>query len=294
MSRHFGLIEGIAIGQSFKDRVEMSVAGIHAPRVAGISGSQKEGADSIVVSGGYIDDQDFGNVIIYTGHGGNNPDNKRQTKDQQLTRGNKALAISCDNGYPVRVTRGADRKNPNAPTSGYRFDGLFAVTRYWQAKGKDGFKIWRFRLEKIDAPRDEKNATLPEGEINPDRVTTSVQRIVRSTVIANSIKKLYDDRCQICGIQIATLSGYYSEGCHIRPLGAGHNGPDTPDNVLCLCPNCHVRFDSYAFSIHLDLTVIDNVTGSKLAVLNVDPSHRISKEHLQYRFDLWRPELPGD
>jgi hypothetical protein len=28
------------------------------------------GAESIVVSGGYKDDNDFGDVIVYTGHGG--------------------------------------------------------------------------------------------------------------------------------------------------------------------------------------------------------------------------------
>jgi putative restriction endonuclease len=37
----------------------------------GIHGTAKEGADSIVVSGGYVDDRDMGDVIIYTGEGGN-------------------------------------------------------------------------------------------------------------------------------------------------------------------------------------------------------------------------------
>lgn len=32
------------------------------------------GADSIVVSGGYPDDADYGDEIIYTGHGGRDPD----------------------------------------------------------------------------------------------------------------------------------------------------------------------------------------------------------------------------
>ena len=293
MPRVFGPIDRIQVGQIFSNRKEASVLGVHAPPIAGISGSEREGADSLVVAGGYIDNQDFGNVIIYTGQGGNNPDNKRQVKDQQLTRGNKALAISCDKGLPVRVLRGASKKNQHAPNDGYRYDGLFSVTRYWQAKGTDGFKIWRFRLEKIDAPGDEADGTLPNGETNPDRIKTFVQRIVRSTSVAKSIKNLYEDRCQICNTQIQTICGYYSEGCHIRPLGAGHNGPDTPGNVLCLCPNCHVRFDNYAFTIHLDFTVIDNVTGSKFATLNVKPSHAISKEHLEYRIGLCQPELPG-
>ena len=41
--------------------------------MAGISGAERDGADSIVVSGGYEDDEDYGNVIVYTGAGGNDP-----------------------------------------------------------------------------------------------------------------------------------------------------------------------------------------------------------------------------
>jgi putative restriction endonuclease len=33
--------------------------------MAGISGAEREGADSIVVSGGYEDDEDCGNTIIW-------------------------------------------------------------------------------------------------------------------------------------------------------------------------------------------------------------------------------------
>ena len=36
---------------------------------------------------------------------------------------------------------------------------------------------------------------------------------------------------------------FLREAAHIRPLGAPHNGPDTLDNTLCLCPNHHVPFD---------------------------------------------------
>ncbi|WP_406603762.1 HNH endonuclease [Neolewinella aquimaris] len=27
------------------------------------------------------------------------------------------------------------------------------------------------------------------------------------------------------------------------PLGAPHNGPEDLSNLLCLCPNYHVKFD---------------------------------------------------
>jgi SAD/SRA domain len=59
--------------QHINDRVDLARSGVHPPRMKGISGSQNEGADSIVVSGGYEDDHDLGDVIIYTGEGGRDP-----------------------------------------------------------------------------------------------------------------------------------------------------------------------------------------------------------------------------
>lgn len=50
--RVFGHIAGVSVGETFPDRGAVHVAGIHNPPVAGISGSKKEGADSIVLSGG--------------------------------------------------------------------------------------------------------------------------------------------------------------------------------------------------------------------------------------------------
>jgi putative restriction endonuclease len=103
--RMFGPIPKIQPGAVFEDRAALGRAGIHPPTVAGISGSAAEGADSIVLNGGYEDDEDRGNVIIYTGHGGQNSSG-HQVQDQQMTRGNKALAVSRDERLPVRVSRG--------------------------------------------------------------------------------------------------------------------------------------------------------------------------------------------
>ena len=88
MARVFGHIEEIAIGTEFSDRQALSAAGVHNPIQAGISGSGSEGADSIVISGGYEDDLDIGDIVIYTGHGGRDLMSGRQIADQELTRGN--------------------------------------------------------------------------------------------------------------------------------------------------------------------------------------------------------------
>ncbi len=49
--RVFGPIPGIAPGTPFPNRDALAAAGVHRPTQAGISGSGREGADSVVVSG---------------------------------------------------------------------------------------------------------------------------------------------------------------------------------------------------------------------------------------------------
>jgi putative restriction endonuclease len=105
--RVFGHIPGYPEGSRFEARAELSEAGVHRPLIAGISGSEREGADSIVLSGGYEDDEDLGDEMVYTGHGGRDAESRRQVAHQRLTRGNLALAHSSIEGLPVRVIRGA-------------------------------------------------------------------------------------------------------------------------------------------------------------------------------------------
>ena len=148
--RVFGDIPGYHEGIFFASRLEASHAGVHRPTQAGISGSAKEGADSIVVSGGYEDDHDLGTEIIYVGHGGRDPETGEQVADQELTPGNLALMYSSQHDLPVRVIRGVNSHSQFAPKSGYRYDGLYRVEEYWHQIGKSGHMIWCFRLKKIN------------------------------------------------------------------------------------------------------------------------------------------------
>ena len=87
---------------------------------------------------------------------------------------------------------------------------------------------------------------LPPSDIAvpPDRIETHVQRIVRDTNLAKSLKALYDYKCQVCGLRIEPASGsFYIEVHHVRPLGGGHKGLDTHSNMLVLCPNHHAMYD---------------------------------------------------
>jgi putative restriction endonuclease len=217
-------------------------------------------------------------VVIYTGHGGREPNSGKQVADQRLTRGNLALALNKAHGLPVRVIRGADLDSPYAPETGYRYDGLYYVDDCWIEDGRSGFKVWRYRLVKENGARIPARETdLEPPDRRPKRVESTVQRIVRDTKQSRRLKELYHYTCQVCGIRLTTPVGAYAEGAHIRPLGEPHNGPDTSDNLLCLCPNHHVLFDSGAISLNNDLTIIGLPSR-----LTLHPKHKLNTEHLRY------------
>ena len=60
----FGKIPGIEEGHWFAGRKEMMLTSFHRNWAAGIDGNGTEGTAAIVLSGGYEDDFDSGNVII--------------------------------------------------------------------------------------------------------------------------------------------------------------------------------------------------------------------------------------
>ena len=266
-------------GSLFENRAELSESRVHVPLQAGIAGSQADGSESIVLSGGYEDDVDYGDTIIYTGHGGRDPRSGQQTHDQPFTRGNRALAYSAQTGLPVRVVRGSGHDSYFSPATGYSYDGLYAVEGFWQDKGRSGFKVWRFRLVKIPG-KIVLGQTIAEEEADysvAPRREAWVSRIVRDTAQAREVKALYDHRCQMCDTRLECPAGPYSEAAHIRPLGSPHNGPDTAGNILCLCPNHHVLFDHGAISVAGDLALIGEPGN-----LTVHRDHGIGEDHLRY------------
>jgi len=194
-----------------------------------------------------------------------------------------AQALSKQNGLPVRVIRGSNHDSPYSPPFGYSYDGLYAVEEFWHEVGKSGFEIWRFRLVKIPETirAGQEVREEPAGYSVPRRQGVRVSRIVRDSARARKIKVLYKHRCQMCGTRLECPAGPYSEAAHIRPLGAPHNGPDTEDNILCLCPNDHVLFDNGAVSISDDLSL----NGDSNNRLTVRRDHRINRHYLAYHRD---------
>ncbi|KAK9668985.1 hypothetical protein RND81_13G100800 [Saponaria officinalis] len=152
---------GLLVGDSWTDRLACRQWGAHFPHVSGIAGQSKHGAQSVVLSGGYEDDEDHGEWFIYTGSGGrdlsgNKRTNKEQSSDQKFTGGNESLRLSCRKGYPVRVVRSFKEKRSNyAPESGVRYDGVYRIEKCWiklREQDKDGkrHKVCRYLFVRCD------------------------------------------------------------------------------------------------------------------------------------------------
>ncbi|RZC83176.1 hypothetical protein C5167_045962 [Papaver somniferum] len=113
-----GIVPGIEIGDIYFFRMEMCLVGLHAPVMAGIDymslkidQEDETLAVSIVSSGGYEDDAEYGDVLIYSGQGGAaNKKEGKEASDQKLERGNLALERSLRRGNDVRTSRVMDRE----------------------------------------------------------------------------------------------------------------------------------------------------------------------------------------
>lgn len=280
----FGELPAVPPGTPFVNRQALHDAGVHRQNQAGITGLPAYGAESIVLSGGYEDDEDYGDLIIYTGQGGQLEG--KQVADQELKSGNAALVTSMAHGLPVRVIRAASHKSPYSPKSGLVYSGLFTVEDFWSESGKSGFLIWRYRLRAIPtAPQqaqEQVSLASPQGNATPGRAVTTTQRIVRSTAVADYVKRTHDYTCQVCGVRLVTPTGAYAEAAHIRALGRPHNGPDEVANVLCLCPNHHVLFDMGMIAVGDELTVLDLASNEPISDLRCMPGHDVSLEHALY------------
>ena len=278
-----GEIDGIEAGAAFESRRALHDTRMHSPLQAGIAGGASVGAESIVLSGGYIDDEDYGDELIYTGHGGRDPTSGRQVADQEFTRQNQALVTSCLQGLPVRVIRGSGHQSAHSPSTGYRYDGLYWVDSYWKERGTHGLIVCRFRLVSDPSLRGDVSEHALDGSGGPARRSeTTVLRVIRDTYLGKRLKRMYDYRCQVCGTRLECEGGPYAEAAHIRPLGRPHNGPDQLENLLCLCPNHHVLFDKGALLIQDDFKLHDDA-----ACLYVRRDHSIDQVHLQYHRSLW-------
>ncbi|KAK7291156.1 hypothetical protein RIF29_06079 [Crotalaria pallida] len=162
---HFGPIpaendpernQGVLVGETWMNRMDCRQWGAHFPHVAGIAGQSTYGAQSVALSGGYVDDEDHGEWFLYTGSGGrdlsgNKRTNKNQSFDQKFENMNEALRVSCLKGYPVRVVRSCkEKRSAYAPPEGVRYDGVYRIEKCWRKVGKQGCKVCRYLFVRCD------------------------------------------------------------------------------------------------------------------------------------------------
>jgi putative restriction endonuclease len=263
----------------FASRKDIYEAGLHNSYQRGI-GRARDGTDnmSIVLSGGYVDDEDHGKIIIYTGEGGRDPNTGAQIADQEISGGNKNLVSSFELGKPVYVIRGSGHKSPFSPNAGYEYAGEYYITEHWIEKGRNGFNVIRFKLISEREP-----ITFTDEKISETKRTEYTStRIIRDTKLAKQVKEIYDYSCQVCGTRIKLPTGsLYAEGAHVRPLGTPHNGPDAIENLLSLCPNHHLMFDKYCYSINPVTLELEGLDGS----LTVKDEHVLNREFLSYHYE---------
>lgn len=153
--RIVGSIPGVFVGDVFFYRMELCVVGLHGQTQAGIdfltSSESSNGqpiATSVIVSGGYEDDEDSGDVIIYTGHGGRDKFNK-PCSHQKLESGNLALERSMHYGIEIRVMRGFKYQG-SLTSKVYVYDGLYKIVDTWFDVGKSGFGVYKFKLVRLE------------------------------------------------------------------------------------------------------------------------------------------------
>lgn len=152
-SLSIGSVPGVEIGDEFNLRVELCMLGIHRQLQAGIDFFKLDGrllARSIISSGSsrYSDDGHISEVLIYSGSGASN-------KNQKLEYGNLALKNSIDAQNPIRVIWGFEdiqinnsRSYKGRKATRYIYDGLYLAEKYWMEKNDDGWDIFMFQLRR--------------------------------------------------------------------------------------------------------------------------------------------------
>jgi putative restriction endonuclease len=257
-----GPLPGVAEGSVFANRKVLAQSGVHRQTMMGIAWGAGGGpAESIVVSGGYEDEEDWGDTLLYTGMGGNDGAG-RQVRDQVRDRGNLALIRSLEGRTPVRVIRGANHRSAHSPSQGLRYDGAFRVTDAFYEPGRSGFRVWRFLLDR------ERPVPAPQPWTLPQR----------------SIIDLYEASCQVCGHTVRTRVGRLAVPWHIVPTHKPHGGGDVVSNLLCLCPNHAEELGSGVIVVSIDGRLI-GAPGR----LHVHREHAIDASGLRYRAERYGP-----
>ncbi|KNZ68292.1 HNH endonuclease [Thermincola ferriacetica] len=158
----------------------------------------------------------------------------------------------------------------------YEIECETQVEKFYKDENPDA--DMKTRVTQAKSSFEQENNLLTEEEINqfrilrfkdfasriekPKQIARAINVYYSSAKLKEDIKQHYDYTCQICSTQIKK-TGWTShlpriqafrfldaDAHHVKPLSAG--GPDSPFNILCLCPNCHRRLHTGQFDIVFD------------------------------------------
>ncbi|KAA0041049.1 histone-lysine N-methyltransferase, H3 lysine-9 specific SUVH6-like [Cucumis melo var. makuwa] len=279
-----GQVPGVEVGDEFRYRIELNIIGLHRQTQGGIDYvkcGQKILATSIVASGGYANNLDNSDVLIYTGQGGNMMHSDKKPEDQKLERGNLALKNSFDEKSPVRVIRGSESSDGRT----YVYDGLYLVEKWWQDMGPHGKLIFKFQLCRIPGQPElawkeikrSKKFKVREGlcvdDISQGKESAPICAV---NIIDNEkpppfnyiTKMIYPDWCRPLPLKgcDCTDGCSDSERCYCAVLNGGeipfnHNGAIVEAKTLvyecglsCKCPpSCHNRVSQHGIKFQLEI-----------------------------------------
>ena len=138
----------------------------------------------------------------------------------------------------------------------------------------------RFYVVESDTTLDELFEAEREKK-KPKTRTQLIETLVTDPALRDWVKATYENTCQICDSTIEVPKGYYSEAAHIKAKSDG--GSDDKDNILCLCPNCHSKFDLGGFYIRkeADSFNVYDYENSFVSKLNLNKAHPVDEKNFK-------------
>lgn len=134
------------------------------------------------------------------------------------------------------------------------------------------------------SPDDTHQSSAPPARARKDRTVSTYDR---NRTIADEAKQWEGFACQTCGRKLvnARTGEPYAESHHVHPLG--HEGEDSIDNLLCLCPLCHSLFHLGCVGIDSDLRIRATgaaVTERLLSHVRMANTRTVSRDALRYHW----------
>jgi predicted restriction endonuclease len=153
------------------------------------------------------------------------------------------IRTNLSDNYKAVIRRTIQQNSSDSQSWLKRNDMFYSV----EGIGKGIWGLRKFTPHHLNEPQ----IKYSEGNESPERKDYTISRIIRDTDLSRRLKEQHNNTCQICSTRLQVKGNrFYSEAHHIKPLGKPHNGPDTKDNIIVVCPNCHVLLDNFKIQLN--------------------------------------------